>query len=180
MIIFLGVAGSGKSVQGRLLADVRGYPWLSTGEFLRMLISGDRRKEMLAGELLSDKEMIALVKKIFNVIDTREEFVLDGFPRTVKQAEWLLSEVEHGQLYVTAVFHLKADQTVVKKRLMSRGRPDDHAKAIAKRFTEYKRTTLPILKRFRDEGIPVFDVEAERSVERVHKQIIEQLTQYVH
>ena len=52
MIIFMGVAGSGKSVQGRLLADTLGLPWLSTGEFLRMLISGQRRKDMQAGKLL--------------------------------------------------------------------------------------------------------------------------------
>ena len=89
MIIFTGVAGSGKSVQGKLLADHLGLPWLSTGEFLRMLISGDRRKDMLAGKLLEDKEIIALVQRIFNVIDTKHEFILDGFPRTIPQAEAL-------------------------------------------------------------------------------------------
>ena len=49
MIIFMGVAGSGKSSQGRRLADERGLPWLSTGEFLRMLIAGEKRKDMVAG-----------------------------------------------------------------------------------------------------------------------------------
>jgi len=88
----MGVAGSGKSVQGRLLADEMALPWLSTGEFLRMLVSGERRKDMLAGRLLSDREIIKLVQKIFAMIDIHEEFILDGFPRTVSQADWLLNQ----------------------------------------------------------------------------------------
>ena len=60
MILLMGVAVAGKSVQGRRLADEKGLPWLSTGEFLRMLVVGERRKQMLAGKLLSDKEIIEL------------------------------------------------------------------------------------------------------------------------
>ena len=113
MIIFTGVAGSGKSVQGKMLADYLGLPWLSTGEFLRMLISGERRKDMLAGKLIEDKEIISLVQKIFNVVDTKNEFILDGFPRTVAQADWLLNQAKHGQLKLTAVVNLKADKKAV-------------------------------------------------------------------
>ncbi len=67
----MGVAGSGKSVQGRMLADRLALPWLSTGEFLRMLVSGEKRKDMIAGKLLSDNEIITLVQRIFTIIDTR-------------------------------------------------------------------------------------------------------------
>ena len=70
MIIFMGVAGSGKSSQGRQLADEKGLPWLSTGEFLRMMIAGDKRKQMLEGKLLGDEEIITMVQKIFAVVDT--------------------------------------------------------------------------------------------------------------
>ncbi len=65
----MGVAGSGKSVQGKLLADQLALPWLSTGEFLRMLIAGKRRREMLEGKLLPDQEIITLIRKIFSVVD---------------------------------------------------------------------------------------------------------------
>ena len=82
MIIFTGVAGSGKSMQGRMLADHQALPWLSTGEFLRMLVSGDERRDMLAGKLLDDEEIISLVQKIFNDVGVEEEFEMDGFPRT--------------------------------------------------------------------------------------------------
>lgn len=167
----MGVAGSGKSMQGRLLADQLGLPWLSTGEFLRMLIAGERRREMLEGKLLKDEETIALVQKIFSLIDTKQEFVLDGFPRTTKQADWLLNQVKHGQLSITAVIHLVASEKEVKKRLLARGRLDDSESAIAERFQEYKETALPILRHFEEAGIPVCTVDGEDTVPQVNAAI---------
>lgn len=172
MIIFMGVAGSGKSVQGRQLADELGLPWLSTGEFLRMLISGDRRKAMLDGQLLGDHEIIELVQKIFGMINPKEEFILDGFPRTAAQADWLLNQVKHKQLNVSAVIHIKASEEVVSSRLMARGRPDDYGDAIKKRFQEYEKATKPILEHFKEAGVSVFDVDGEKAVQEVHESIL--------
>ncbi|MEI7682946.1 MAG: nucleoside monophosphate kinase [Candidatus Saccharibacteria bacterium] len=177
MIIFMGVAGSGKSSQGRQIADERGLPWLSTGEFLRMLIGGERRKDMVAGKLLDDQEIIALVRKIFTVVDTHEEFVLDGFPRTVAQADWLLNQVKHGQLTVTAVIHLQASEEVVATRLLSRGRQDDNKEAIRERFDEYEQTIIPILGQFKKAGIKVIDINGDQPVEQVHNVIDQALEQ---
>jgi adenylate kinase len=177
MIIFMGVAGSGKSSQGRHLADERGLPWLSTGEFLRMLIGGERRKDMVAGKLLEDQEIISLIRKIFTVVDTHEEFVLDGFPRTVAQADWLLNQVKHGQLSATAVVHLQASEEVVSKRLLSRGRPDDTKEAIRERFNEYEQSILPILEHFKAANIKVLDINADQPVEQVHTVIDQALKQ---
>ena len=173
MIIFTGVAGSGKSVQGRQLADELGYPWLSTGEFLRMLISGKRRKDMVQGKLLDDQDIIALVQKIFTVVDTNQEFVLDGFPRTVAQADWLLNQVKHGQLHISAVVHLIASEQAVKERLLGRGRPDDNSEAIIERFTEFEQTIKPILEHFKQANIPVYDINGEQSPESVHQDIMQ-------
>ncbi len=175
MIIFMGVAGSGKSVQGRQLADDRGLPWLSTGEFLRMLISGETRKAMVAGQLLSDQQIIEFMQKVFRIIDTKQEFVLDGFPRTPEQADWLLNQVKHGQLEVSAVVHLTASENAVLKRLLSRGRPDDKEAAIRKRFLEYEKAVLPLLADFKKAGIKVCDIDAEQSVEKVHADIADAL-----
>ena len=173
MIVFTGVAGAGKSVQGRMLADELGLPWLSTGEFLRMLISGERRKEMIAGKLLDDHEIIALVRKILAIIDTNQEFVLDGFPRTPAQADWLLNQVKHGQLKINAVLNLKADKAVVVDRLKQRGRPDDNEEAINERFREYEQTILPILEHFRQSGIKVIDIDGDKPLSEVHDAIAE-------
>lgn len=172
MIIFMGVAGSGKSVQGKMLADTLGYPWLSTGEFLRMLISGQDRKDMVSGKLLNDQQMIKLVQKIFSVADAaNQEFVLDGFPRTTAQADWLLNQVKHGQLAVTAVVHLVADQDTVSERLLNRGRQDDTREAIAERFSEYEQSSKPILEHFHEAGIPILKINAEGGVEAIHQQV---------
>jgi len=175
MIIFMGVAGAGKSLQGRMLADQLGLPWLSTGEFLRMLISGERRKDMLEGKLLEDEEIISLVQKIFAMIDTKEEFILDGFPRTSQQADWLLSQKKHGQLSITAVINLTASEEVVRDRLLERGRQDDHHDAISERFDEYRDHIVPILDQFESSGVSVFTIDGEQSTEDVNKAIKEKL-----
>ncbi len=180
MIVFMGVAGSGKSVQGRLLADELSLPWLSTGEFLRMLISGQRRKDMLQGRLLDDQEIISLIRKVFTLINSEQEFVLDGFPRTMGQADWLLSQVKHGQLKFTAVIHLNASQAVVKGRLLERGRLDDTDAAITERFKEYTETTQPIIEFFQRSGVKVHEIDGERDIETVHKEIVATLKPHVH
>lgn len=172
MIVFMGVAGAGKSVQGRRLADEMGLPWLSTGEFLRMLISGDKRKQMLSGQLLGDEEIISLVQKVFAVVDVEHEFVLDGFPRSVGQADWLLNQVKYGQLDVTAIIHITASEKVVEERLLSRGRQDDHQEAISARFAEYRETILPILDQFKQANVAVFDINGDRSEDEVHDDIL--------
>ena len=171
----MGVAGAGKSVQGRLLADEAGYPWLSTGELLRVLITGKRRQEMLEGKLLSDEEVINVVNTVLGIINTDDEFVLDGFPRTIDQAEWILHQVEKGRLHLTGIFHLIAPEEVVLKRLSARGRQDDNEEAIAKRFEEYKATTLPIIQHFQQENIPVHDIDATTDPMAVHLEIMDHL-----
>lgn len=171
MIIFVGVAGSGKSVQGRLLADELALPWLSTGEFLRMLISGQRRKEMLAGKLLEDREIIRLVQRMFALINVHDEFILDGFPRTVSQADWLLNQHKHRQLDVTAVIHLMVDEQTVLDRLKKRGRQDDTKEAIAERLREFEEVVRPILDNFKKADIPVFDIDGDDTVEAVQAKV---------
>jgi adenylate kinase len=175
MIIFMGVAGSGKSVQGRWLADELGYPWLSTGEFLRMLVSGERRKAMLAGELLSDQEIIQLVQKMLHLIDTDHGFVMDGFPRTLAQADWLLNQAKHDQIDIRAVVHIVASEKEVEKRLLARGRQDDTAEAIKHRFEEYENAIKPILKDFKQAGVAVYEIDGEQAVEKVHTDILKAL-----
>lgn len=171
----MGVAGSGKSVQGKTLADHLALPWLSTGEFLRMLIAGDKRRDMIAGKLLNDKEIISLVQKIFTMIDVRSEFVLDGFPRTTAQADWLLNQVKHGQLHISAVVHLTADENTVLNRLLGRGRQDDTEEAIRERFEEYEAEAKPILEHFKTAGVPVFDIDGDQKPEKVQADIREAL-----
>ena len=175
MIIFMGVAGAGKSSQGRRLADEKGYPWLSTGEFLRMLVSGERRLEMLQGKLLEDSEMIQLVDKVLRLIEVEDEFILDGFPRTAKQAKWLLAQEDAGLIKISYVVHLESSIEEVRQRLLDRGRQDDTPEAIEARFKEYEAVTLPIIKDFEAHGIKVHHVDGAGSIEDVHRRMVEQI-----
>ncbi len=172
MIVLFGVAGAGKSMQGRLFADERGYAWVSTGELLRVLVTGKRRHEMLEGKLLSDDEMIRIMDTVFNLINLNEEFVLDGFPRTVAQSDWLLDQVHNNRIKLTAIFNLTASQDVVRGRLEARGRLDDSIEAIARRFEEYETVTLPIIDFFKEESVPVFDIDASKTPEKVHDDMV--------
>jgi adenylate kinase len=172
MIILTGVAGAGKSMQGRLFADEHGYAWISTGELFRVLVTGQRRQEMLEGKLLSDDEVIELVDKTLKLIDLKQEFLLDGFPRTRVQADWLLQQMHAGRLNLTAVFNLKATPAIVKKRLLNRARQDDTEAVIEKRFKEYQIATLPILDYLKQAGAPVYDIDADQDPITVHDAIM--------
>lgn len=172
MIILMGVAGAGKSMQGRLLADEGGYPWLSTGELLRVLITGKRRLEMNEGKLLSDDEVINVVNTVLDLIDVSQEFVLDGFPRTIAQADWVLSEAKKHRFELTGVFHLIASDEVVKGRLSKRGRTDDSTEAVNKRFEEFETVTLPIIDHFKRENVPIYNIDAAKDPMEVHRSIM--------
>lgn len=173
MILLMGAPGAGKSMQGRILADEHGYAWVSTGEILRVLVTGKRRLEMLQGKLLSDDEIIAILDRVLELIDTRQQFVLDGFPRTVPQADWLTDQVKGGRFELDCVINISASEQEITRRLSARGRPDDHDDAIRTRLEEYQRVTRPILAHLRDEGIPVHDVDGDRSPRDVHDEILE-------
>lgn len=177
MIVLMGVAGAGKSMQGRLLADDYGYAWVSTGEVLRVLITGQRRHEMLSGMLLSDKEVIKVVDTVFNLIDTRQEFVIDGFPRTIRQADWLIEQTKRGRFELSAIINLKADREIVASRLSKRGRQDDTEQAIAARFKEYDEVTLPIIDHFAKEHVIVHNINANDDAKTVHQNILRVLGQ---
>lgn len=179
MIILMGIAGAGKSMQGRLFADEYGYAWVSTGELLRVLVTGKRRRAMLEGKLLSDDEMIGILDKVFDLIDTSQEFVLDGFPRTARQADWLLEQTSQGRFDVDAVFHLVASEEAIRERLKLRGRLDDTDEAITERLKEYREVTQPILSLFRESGIPVYDINADQTPDQVHQAILKHVNKVV-
>jgi adenylate kinase len=172
MILLTGVAGAGKSMQGKILADEHGYSWISTGEILRVLVTGKRRQEMLQGKLLSDIEVVMILDKVFDLIDTKQEFILDGFPRTIAQADWLLDQAHRGRFDLTAVINLDASEEVVKERLLARGRQDDTDESIARRFEEYRAVTLPILDYFKQEGVSVHSIDAAQDPRIVHDEIL--------
>ena len=175
MILLMGIAGSGKGTQGKMLADQYGLHLISMGDILRMYIMGIKREKMLAGELLDDKQIIKIVDRVLSSLQDDDEVILDGFPRTIPQAKWLLEQANSGRFTLDTVFHLQASRAAVKQRLIGRGRIDDQEEAIEARFNEYERSTTPLLKWLQDNGVKVVNVDAERPVQEVNKDLIRHL-----
>jgi adenylate kinase len=167
MILIMGIAGSGKGTQGKLLADRHGFHLVTMGDVLRMYVTGKQRERMLAGELLDDEEIIKVVDKVITSISNGTPILLDGFPRTIPQAQWLVEQAKAGRVDLKTAFHLVASREAVKERLIDRARQDDVDAAIEKRFDEYEKSTKPLLKWLADHGVNVVDIDGERSVEAV-------------
>jgi adenylate kinase len=174
MILLMGIAGSGKGTQGKMLADQYGFHLISMGDIVRMYVTGEQRKRMLGGELLGDTEIISIVDKVLASIDD-DSIILDGFPRTVPQAEWLLEQQKSGRFNVDTAIHLRASHDAVRKRLIGRARIDDTNDAIDARFKEYENSTTPLLAWLENNGVKVLNIDAERSVEEVNTEMVKSL-----
>lgn len=172
MIILMGATGSGKSLQSRLLADECGYTWISTGKILRFLMTSKNRQAMQAGELVSDRDLIKMLSQKFETIKPKQPVVLDGFPRTLAQTDWLIERAKAGDFELAVIFNLEVPQAVIRNRLIKRGRFDDTETAIKRRFKEYKLVTLPIIKRLKNKGYRVVNINAEDSPVSIHQNII--------
>lgn len=175
MILLMGPAGAGKSLQGHKLADEHGYAYISTGEIFRLFLTGHRRAAMLEGKLMSDQETIDMIDKVFDIVDTKDEFILDGFPRTADQVAWLMQQVENGRFDKPVVVHMDVSEKETRRRLALRGRPDDTAESITERYRLYASKTQPLLQQFRDGGTTVLDVNADGTPTEVYNNITKAL-----
>jgi adenylate kinase len=176
MIILMGVAGSGKSLQGKMFVEDMGYRWISTGELFRSELSEERKRELLTGKILDDNEAISLVEKALGGLKENERPVMDGFPRTIPQAEWIIGQIKNGKLSLRAVFNLIISKDVVEQRLIDRGRADDNETIIKERFHEYETKTVPIIEFFRTNSIKVYDINADQRPEDVHRDMLSYIT----
>jgi adenylate kinase len=175
MILLMGIAGSGKGTQGKMLADEHKFHLVSMGDVLRMYVTGELREKMLRGELLDDNDIIGIIDGVLRSMKDNEQVVLDGFPRTIPQAEWLLEQAKTGRFKLEVALHLVASKDAVKERLLSRARIDDKEDAIEARFSEYERSTMPLIEWLKSHGVKVVNINAEQVVDKVHGEIAKNL-----
>ncbi|MEM6714317.1 MAG: adenylate kinase [Cyanobacteria bacterium P01_C01_bin.147] len=149
--IFLGPPGAGKGTQASLLADRWQIPHISTGDILRAAIAGktslgiQARSHVEAGELVPDILIMALIRERFGEPDMRQGWILDGFPRTLAQAQALdelLAMVR--QPYPQAIYFEVSTENLVT-RMLGRGRQDDTAAVIRRRLEIYQADTTPLI-----------------------------------
>ena len=185
-ILLLGPQGAGKGTQGKLISSEYGIPHIATGDMLRTAIAEGtelgRRADPLvkAGELVPDDLMIGLIRDRLARDETRNGFVLDGFPRTAVQAEALDAMLEEIDRSLTVVFEFQLPEEVAIERLRRRaaeeGREDDTEEAIRTRLRLYHDQTEPLIEYYRTRGTLV-GIPADRSVEEVFAEIQKALEQ---
>lgn len=159
-LILLGPPGAGKGTQAKILTEKYSIPQLSTGDMLRAAVAaktevGQRAKAVMdAGELVSDEIVNAIVSDRIDQADCVRGFILDGYPRTVPQAQALTVMLKDKHAELDAVIELKVDETALIKRIENRVaetlaaggtvRSDDNPEAFVKRLVEYREKTAPL------------------------------------
>lgn len=173
MILFFGPTGAGKSMQGQMLAVRQGWKWLSTGEMLRASKDPEVIKVLKSGELVSDE----LTYEVFEeaVRDAKannyEKIIVDGFPRTKEQAEWLASYMEESGESIDLVVALEVPEGEIMKRLKKRGRMEDTPETIAKRMNIYRQKMYPVLGSFAEDGVKIVHLDGTGTAGEVHDRI---------
>lgn len=175
MIVFFGPAGAGKSVQGQMLAARQGWRWLSAGQLLRDTHDIELIKEMQTGALVSVEKTNKLMGEALARATNIDRVVLDGFPRSLAQAEWLIGSQPEHQRSVQLVVVLEVPRSELLKRLEVRGRIDDTPEAIDERLRIYRSEMYPILSYFTENSIRIVHVDGTGSVGQVHDRIVEEL-----
>ena len=180
-IVILGPPGAGKGTQGKLIAAEAGIPHINTGDMFRAECAagtelGEEVKTILDdGDLVPDDLTIEVVRARLAQDDTTDGFILDGFPRTLAQAEALdrvLAELDGGEL--SAVLDFEIPDEIAVQRLLGRaaveGRSDDLPDLIRHRLDVYHEKTEPLVEYYRTRGLLV-PIHADRSVEEVFSEV---------
>jgi len=119
---------------------------------------------MLQGKLLSDEEMVNLMDKVLDLIDTKARVRFGRLPAHRAASRLVAEQAHRGRFALTARGALGCFEDVVRSRLLDRARQDDTEDAIAKRFSEYNTVTLPILEHPKREGAKVCKIDAAQEV----------------
>jgi adenylate kinase len=180
-IVILGPPGAGKGTQGKLIAAEAGIPHINTGDMFRAECAagselGEQVKTILDnGDLVPDELTIEVVRARLDQDDTTNGFILDGFPRTLAQAEALdrvLAEIDRGEL--SAVLDFELPDEIAIERLLGRaaveGRSDDLPDLVRHRLDVYHEKTEPLVEYYRTRGLLV-PIHADRSVEEVFSEV---------
>lgn len=177
-LILIGIQGSGKSTQGNILSEKFGIPYLSSGHIFRRMSEeksqwGRYVKETLnAGFLIPDEKAIPIIEEYLGKPEYKNGYILDGFPRTTKQAEDFTNGVEK-------VIYLKVSDKEALWRLSGRieegVREDNTLQAIRQRIQLFHDVTMPVLDYYRKQG-RLLEVDGEKKIEEVTSHILSGLS----
>lgn len=185
-LILLGPPGAGKGTQAQRLVEKHGIPQLSTGDMLRAAVqaqteTGKRAKAVMdAGELVSDEIVNAIVAERIDQADCARGFILDGYPRTLAQADAVEQMLRARNAALDAVIELVVDDKVLVGRIVNRAeqakaagqpvRKDDNPEVFEERLREYYKKTAPLIGYYHAKGM-LKGVDGMAGIDDVTKQI---------
>jgi len=192
-LVLLGPPGAGKGTQATRIAKRFAVPQLSTGDMLREAVAsgsalGARVKDIMErGELVPDDVVIAVIADRMDHSDAANGFVLDGFPRTVPQAEALDRELANRGIGLDAVLELEVDEDVLLVRVKGRadeaanqGQPvrrDDNPEVFKTRLKAYRAQTAPVTEYYRSQGL-LHIVDGLQPIDIVTEELAEVLSAF--
>ncbi len=181
ILIIFGPPGSGKGTQAENLSKNNNYTHLSTGQLLREEISkktsiGVEVENLLAkGQFAPDNMMFEIIKKFLDK-NKDKKILLDGFPRNLTQARFLLEQLKSEEI---VILNIEADEKELLRRLLLRAqkqnRHDDKEEVIKERFKIYREQTFPIISFLEKQGKRIIHIDGMKTVEEVSQDISKKL-----
>jgi adenylate kinase len=179
-MVFIGPPGAGKGTQAERLIEKYSIAHLSTGDMLRAArdagtdVGKKANEYMSAGQLVPDEIIVAIIGERLQQDDCSAGFLLDGFPRTIAQAEALGPMLAEADTPLDVVLELRVDEDELFDRLAGRGRADDTPEVIRQRLVAYREQTEPLLKFYKDQSL-LKSIDGTGSIEDIFGRIAQEL-----
>ncbi len=176
-LLLVGAPGSGKGTQGKALAALYGIEHLSSGEVLRVEVRAGTPlgREVAAfqrrGDLVPDQIVFDLLIPAVAAATARGGYILDGFPRTVPQAQQAADVGRRLDLSLDAAIYLNVPEQVLLQRLLARARPDDSPEVIKHRLEVFAETTRPLIAYYRQQRGILVEVDGDQPPEAITAEI---------
>ena len=154
IVTVMGPPGSGKGTVSKRLQDDYDFQHVSTGEMIRNSSDENIKKKSESGKFVTDSEMTDLLKERFEKLDMSKNIILDGFPRTLKQAKMLDKVLGELGLGLNHAIYLDVDKDIALKRIAKRAEKEDRKddkdpEVVEKRFQDYEVKTVPVIDQYR-------------------------------
>lgn len=171
MILFFGPPGAGKSMQGQLISVRHGWRWLSAGQLLRDAHDARALQQMHEGRLVDPEIVNGIMGRAIKRAKDLDHVILDGYPRQLSQAKWLIASQADHERAIALVIVLNVPKSELLERLKVRGRVDDTSQAIEERLYHYQEEIRPILEYLAEQKVPIIHVDGIGTVGQVHDRI---------